>query len=399
MDRNTSLFNKKQNNLFTITNKNPSANLFQKPFSTVLFLFHVIGVDIDYCSKHTNRNKLSRCIFKCPKYIFNFILFSVLFIQLNWLIVLREKRTEAALFVILLIQSTAHISVYIRRKYIALGLRNLSRISELLPFKGNFQRLNVLVHIYCFCFACLVIGLMSWHFPSGENAVYFEQCCQSHVLSDIFEDPSTYCKFIQNVMLFCFPLVLGGTLITFTSYYSLMCVHIHLFYGQLISQLQNSQAVLDCHRMLQAYEAISNTVTSLDDRFSYAAFITVLSSMAGIFRASYVLIFDRKATTMTLIYYCVALMLYLYVFLSIILSASAATQKGRVSKELIVSLPGKYPSHYKKLKMILRNNFKSDVALTLWKMYVIERSILISACGTLVTYGILIATLGNVQVS
>ncbi|GFY74808.1 uncharacterized protein TNIN_423371 [Trichonephila inaurata madagascariensis] len=177
-----------------------------------------------------------------------------------------------------------------------------------------------------------------------------------------------------------------------------MCVHLRLFYSQLISELQNLNVLHECQRLLQAYEAITSTITSLDDHFSYSAFITVLSSMAGIFRASYVLIFDRRAKATTYIYYCVALSLYMYVFLSMILAASAATLKGRNARELIISLPGKFPSHYKKLKMILRNNFKSDIVLTLWKMYVIERSILISACGTLVTYGILIATLGNVQV-
>ncbi|GIZ04642.1 hypothetical protein CEXT_164861 [Caerostris extrusa] len=38
-----------------------------------------------------------------------------------------------------------------------------------------------------------------------------------------------------------------------------------------------------------------------------------------------------------------------------------------------------------------------QTALTLWKIYRIDKSLLISAIGTLISYGILVGTLGSVQ--
>ncbi|KAF8797095.1 hypothetical protein HNY73_001399 [Argiope bruennichi] len=376
----------------------PHPNSLQKSFSTILFLLHLIGVDVAPGPDFVHKNKLYKWIWKSPKYIFSFCVFFILYIQLNWLVVLKEKRKEAALFFILLIQSSAHICVYRNRKQIRQWLENLSKIADILQYKGNSGKLKMFILFYFVVFSLLVIGLMGWHFYSGENASALHQCTESSIVLKMFSDPLKYCSVIQNIMLILFPLVLGGVLVIFTAFYSFTSIYMYLLYDRLNSLLRHVKDLKECRRLILAYEGIVNVMTTLDDQLSYSAFITVLSSMAGIFRASFVLIFERKISNMTAIYYSSAGLLYLAVFLSATLSASAATREGGIARDLMESLPGKFPTHYKELKVILRKYYRREVSLTLWKMYAIERSILISASGTLVTYGILIATLGNVQV-
>ncbi|GFT43277.1 uncharacterized protein TNCV_2521221 [Trichonephila clavipes] len=80
-----------------------------------------------------------------------------------------------------------------------------------------------------------------------------------------------------------------------------------------------------------------------------------------------------------------------------IISASSATRAIEIAKEAVMSLPGRIPQYYNELKVILRKYCKQNVCLTLWKLYKIDRSLIISAFGVLMSYGFLIATLGTVS--
>ncbi|GFR16030.1 uncharacterized protein TNCT_440011 [Trichonephila clavata] len=80
------------------------------------------------------------------------------------------------------------------------------------------------------------------------------------------------------------------------------------------------------------------------------------------------------------------------------LPASSANKAGKDARDIILSLPGWFPQHHRKLKLAVRRKFKqTEYSLTLWKTYLINRSMLISALGTLVTYGIIIATFGSAK--
>ncbi|GFX53056.1 hypothetical protein TNCV_1655151 [Trichonephila clavipes] len=79
----------------------------------------------------------------------------------------------------------------------------------------------------------------------------------------------------------------------------------------------------------------------------------------------------------------------------LILPASAANSAFIAAKEAVQSLPWKIPQYHTKLKVIIRSECMADISLTLWKTYKIKRSLIFSALGTLVTYGMLLATLGG----
>ncbi|GFS33335.1 hypothetical protein NPIL_428291 [Nephila pilipes] len=84
-------------------------------------------------------------------------------------------------------------------------------------------------------------------------------------------------------------------------------------------------------------------------------------------------------------------------FVVVIGPASAVNESLLSAKKVLISLSRNFPQHFKELTMIIGSECFNDAALTLWKVYKIDRSLTISAMGTLMTYGILIATLDTMK--
>ncbi|GFR25248.1 uncharacterized protein TNCT_312021 [Trichonephila clavata] len=136
---------------------------------------------------------------------------------------------------------------------------------------------------------------------------------------------------------------------------------------------------------------------SLEQFMSFSAFIFVVSSMTGMFWLSYNVLFVTKHGYVHYLS-CMAGEIFLCSIIGmVIVSASSANRAADVAKEAVLSLPGRIPQYYNELKVILRKDFKDNICLTLWKLYEIDRSLILCALGVLMNYGILIATLGTVS--
>ncbi|GFY47001.1 uncharacterized protein TNIN_11341 [Trichonephila inaurata madagascariensis] len=136
---------------------------------------------------------------------------------------------------------------------------------------------------------------------------------------------------------------------------------------------------------------------TLEHFMSSSAFILVLSSMTGLFWFSYDMIFAIKKDYLHYLNSMTGEMFQSSMFVMVIISASSANTAADVAKEAVMSLPGRIPQYYSELKVILRKDCKQNICLTLWKIYKIDRSLIISALGVLMSYGVLIATLGTVS--
>ncbi|GIY52847.1 hypothetical protein CDAR_432731 [Caerostris darwini] len=77
--------------------------------------------------------------------------------------------------------------------------------------------------------------------------------------------------------------------------------------------------------------------------------------------------------------------------------AAAANQAAATARKIILCLPGWFPKRYSTIKLLVCRRFMPKTALTLWKIYRIDKSLLIRAIGTLITYGILLGTLGSAK--
>ncbi|GFT33495.1 uncharacterized protein NPIL_668881 [Nephila pilipes] len=130
---------------------------------------------------------------------------------------------------------------------------------------------------------------------------------------------------------------------------------------------------------------------------SSSAFVIVVSSMTGMFYMGYNMIFIPKDGYVDYLCYISGGLFHFSIMGIIIVSASAANKASELAKETVMSLPGIFPKCYNELKAILRKDCKQQVCLTLWNIYKIDRSLIITAMGVLINYGILLATLGTVS--
>ncbi|GFR03776.1 uncharacterized protein TNCT_428791 [Trichonephila clavata] len=147
-----------------------------------------------------------------------------------------------------------------------------------------------------------------------------------------------------------------------------------------------------CTSIILTYVELTTVLESLDDYLSFSAFVIVLSSLAVLFYVNFGIHFNCVADVL----HFLAAKIWFSIFVCmVILSASTANSASLAAKEAIYSLPGKILQYYYKLEVLIRSDCMRDVSLTLWKIYKIDQSLILSALGTLMTYGMLLATMGN----
>ncbi|GFU06002.1 uncharacterized protein NPIL_164401 [Nephila pilipes] len=116
----------------------------------------------------------------------------------------------------------------------------------------------------------------------------------------------------------------------------------------------------------------------------------MICCMIGLFWSSYSFV-SFSSNDFALLYVTISsIAFYFMIFLMVILPAAAANQVGIRARNIVISLPGWFPQHYNELSMHVRQHFTQEDFLTLWKIYKIDKSLLISALGTLLTYGFLV---------
>ncbi|GFY68244.1 uncharacterized protein TNIN_466211 [Trichonephila inaurata madagascariensis] len=186
--------------------------------------------------------------------------------------------------------------------------------------------------------------------------------------------------------------------IPLNGYYCFICICVRLILRSFISAVKILKARSDYLTVLELYDEISLVIISTDDFLSYSAFINVINGMAGLFWSTFTLVFVLEDDYKSWVCLSAAVFLYSCLLLMVLIPASTANQAAEDAKDVIISLPGWFPQHYKKLKIYVRKNFKQrKLNFTLWKIYTINKSLLISTLGTLVTYGFLVGTLGTIQ--
>ncbi|GFR14032.1 uncharacterized protein TNCT_641261 [Trichonephila clavata] len=180
--------------------------------------------------------------------------------------------------------------------------------------------------------------------------------------------------------------------ISLAGYYGFICQYLKYLFNRIENGVVHLGKEFSPVSLIQSYVELTSLMKSMDDYLSFPALIIVFSSLAGLFYINFgILIFsiDGYVHPLTGEIYFFSLVCM------VILSASAANRASLTAKEAILSLPGKIPQHYKELKMMIRSECMRDISLSLWKVYKIEPSLLFSAIGSLVTYGMLLATLGG----
>ncbi|GIY77254.1 uncharacterized protein CEXT_320791 [Caerostris extrusa] len=135
----------------------------------------------------------------------------------------------------------------------------------------------------------------------------------------------------------------------------------------------------------------------MDNVLNLPVFISVFNILIGLFWYGYSFAFPPNVSYAMEIYVSMGFVQYFVLLLITLTPAAAANQAAAMARELVLSLPAWFPKRYNIINMHVRRKFKHKTALTLWKIYRIDKSLLISAVGSLISYGILLGTLGSVQ--
>ncbi|GIY77253.1 uncharacterized protein CEXT_320781 [Caerostris extrusa] len=126
-------------------------------------------------------------------------------------------------------------------------------------------------------------------------------------------------------------------------------------------------------------------------------FISVFNILASLFWYGYSFAFPPNAGNVTNMCFAIGFVQYLVLLFITLSPAAAANQAAAMAREFVLSLPGWFPKRYGIIKVHVRREFMHKTTLTLWKIYRIDYSLIISAIGSLISYGILVGTLGSVQ--
>ncbi|GBM03265.1 hypothetical protein AVEN_142552-1 [Araneus ventricosus] len=138
------------------------------------------------------------------------------------------------------------------------------------------------------------------------------------------------------------------------------------------------------------YQELSVTLTFTDDCVSYPVFVAGTGSMVGLFHSCCIVLSLYKSNNLNISTIMIGMN---SIFLLMLMVAAASTNEAaRAARKLIGSLPGWFPQRSKEINLLILRIFKDEPALTLGKIYRIGKSLLISAIGTLITYGFLVGT-------
>ncbi|GFR11984.1 uncharacterized protein TNCT_695781 [Trichonephila clavata] len=204
-----------------------------------------------------------------------------------------------------------------------------------------------------------------------------------------------YCNLFLGIVLTFASIVPCIVLSLFTLYYILTCCYIRVLLEHVLERIKDDFILEDMGRLLVEYEDIAICMRSMDEHLSLPAFLAVFFTMTGLFWGGYRIAFNSGTSKNYLLSLITPLIFYLSVQLLIMVSASVTNELANKVKQAMKCLPfqnaNQDPNRIFKFKKDLNHND----SLTLWNIYVMDRSLVITSIGTLLTYGILIGTLGK----
>ncbi|GFS75872.1 uncharacterized protein NPIL_172131 [Nephila pilipes] len=192
------------------------------------------------------------------------------------------------------------------------------------------------------------------------------------------------------VVMCCF----GGA---FVGYYYCVCICIKSCIAKFVSKSEILISHGDYKSILSIHEDISQVMALANEFLSYPAFINVLCNMGALFGFSYLVVFYYSEVYNIYFLLLHGIIQSLMSLLLLLIPAAGCNRALNLAQETINSLPGWLPQHRKVLKMYIRQRHSKTFPLTLWNIYVIEESLLISAFGTLLTYGFLLGNIKNAK--
>ncbi|GFV46608.1 uncharacterized protein TNCV_4181 [Trichonephila clavipes] len=204
-----------------------------------------------------------------------------------------------------------------------------------------------------------------------------------------------YCNEFLRVFLAFASFLWLFALSLFAIYYILTCSFIRVLLEHVLERIDSETLPEDLENLIMEYGDIARCMRIVDEHFSQTVFFAVFYTMIELFCGGYrsVILFNLNTT------YFLTLVLpqfyYMSIQLSIMMSASITNELASKIKCVMQGLPYENFIQDPQRKFKFEKELNLDNSLTLWKVYVMDRSLIITSIGFLLTYGILIGTLGT----
>ncbi|GIY78241.1 uncharacterized protein CEXT_215061 [Caerostris extrusa] len=164
-------------------------------------------------------------------------------------------------------------------------------------------------------------------------------------------------------------------------------------YDNLLDQLNNDHLTEEMEKLLEVYEIMTTTIRNIDECFSFPSFLATLLNLVGLFWTGYRIAFLTNNLDHTFFLIC-PVIYHLSQHLLLLISASMTNEKAAKAK-LIIQCMLLHCHLETPMKIKYDKNIALESNLTSWKIYVFDRSLLFTSFGCLLTYGILLGTLGR----
>ncbi|GBN99163.1 hypothetical protein AVEN_198638-1 [Araneus ventricosus] len=364
---------------------------FMDDFRFIFISFYLVGIEVqeteDYasiprsyrvCKKTTIRYAVRCCLTN-----FIFVIFTLKILAKAYNVTIGEEiRNQFPILIIGILKVTLYISVYRKRRHILKIMENLNQELKMCP-KCNLRKEKYsLVAFFTFAtLFCVVWYAIDFHFRCGRRIIH--QC----LVGVLLLKPFISCFIEINDFLFYF---VGNIILpSFIMFYMLVCILSRIIFQHIRDNLGLVRVLEDFQKLVTLHEHTLNNLEYFDKNFSFSFFITILLTMIGIFRCGYSVAFIDDNPTLLNAYSISSMFLYMLYQLLLMIAGSITNEATNDTSNV---LKNRYNKDFKSPK--LEVDFSQN-SLTIWKIYKLDRSLIISSFGTLLTFGILLGTLGK----
>ncbi|GIY10933.1 uncharacterized protein CEXT_219741 [Caerostris extrusa] len=316
--------------------------------------------------------------------------------QILWLCFISNYKDEWAAMIVVFLQLWIYVSVYRSRTKFRLLTEELHRISNMLRVYTlkTKKMLKIYIWVYCLFVTFMTVFLEATLFNSGMISHEQHKLRSSELIPAHLKEHSVtimYCSFTSITLVGHFFFA------TLPGYYCFVCCCMKQFFLHFVWKSKSLIAHQDYQSILEIYKEMNKTMIMMDNFLNLPIFISVVNILTSLFWYGYSFAFPPNADNVTGIFFAMGFLQYFVLLLITLIPAAAANQAAEMARGFVLSLPAWFPKQYSMIKVHVRRNFMHKTTLTLLEIYRIDKSLLISAIGSLISYGILVGTLGSVQ--
>ncbi|GBN40316.1 hypothetical protein AVEN_155473-1 [Araneus ventricosus] len=332
--------------------------------------------------------------------VFIFITFmGKMVIQIVFLKAVDETRDEATVTFLSVLNMIACVSAYKKRREMMYATKQLSQLFERLINLRNDEiylrkeKYPFMVYI-SISFVFLIVWQVRICFFGWHKLQLYKFLFRRNLTMEL-PKPSLYVFWTVQFSELSYYIITRAIITLFCTYYIFTCRFIRIFLRNLLDELYKTSKPEILQKYLNLHEDGMKMMCTFDSQFSFHAFTLVVLSMINVFRSGYALAFFEETKRMELCSFICALIFYFSIQIALMISGIRTNESANETESKIQDLVKKLRKNYKEMSKLDTDLNEEDYTLSLWKMHILDRRLVVSSVGTLLTYGILLGTLGK----